>query len=145
MRTILILGLGLWFLGGCSSYRTINVPVDNGEWTERNTPKTPPPPRRRMYTQKEEGKYVIKPEPYSLKSKKKDPELLGPQRTYNHTENTTNAQTKPRKRHEGSATAMTKASCITLIGEEKFNSYVQKYGSEAKALRRCLIIKRLRG
>ncbi len=142
MRIILLLGLGLWFLGGCSSYRTINVPVDNGEWTEGNVPEQQP---QRMYTQREEGKYVIKPEPYSLKSKKKDPELLGPQRTYRHTENTTNAQTNQRKRHKGSAATMTKASCITLIGEEKFNSYVQKYGSEAKALRRCLIIKRLRG
>jgi hypothetical protein len=40
---------------------------------------------------------------------------------------------------------MTKSSCVSLIGEAKYNSYVKKYGSEKGALRRCLIIKRLRG
>ena len=96
-----------------------------------------------MYVRKKEAQYVIKPEPYSVKSKKKDPELLGPQRTYQADASapTKNATTTIRKKSAG----MTKASCISLIGETKYNSYVKKYGGAKGALRRCLIIKRLRG
>ena len=97
----------------------------------------------RMYTRKKEAPYVIKPEPYSVKSKKQDPELLGPQRTYradasSHAGTTKTARRKVRAR-------MTKTSCISLIGQAKYDSYVKKYGGEKGALRRCLIIKRLRG
>jgi len=129
----------LLLMGGCSSYRTIQVPTDDGEWTEGNKPKKPV---RRMYTERKEGKYVIKPEPYSLKSKKKDPELLGPQRTYNNADAPSRTRVAKRTRH---TSGMTKSSCVSLIGEAKYNSYVKKYGSEKGALRRCLIIKRLRG
>ena len=96
-----------------------------------------------MYTRRKEAQYVIKPEPYSVKSKKKDPELLGPQRTYHAdaSAQTKTAATTTRKKSAG----MTKASCISLIGEAKYNSYVKKYGGAKGALRRCLIIKRLKG
>jgi hypothetical protein len=40
---------------------------------------------------------------------------------------------------------MTRNACISLIGQEKYNTYVQKYGGEKGALRRCLILKRIRG
>ena len=136
VRTFLMALLALFFVSGCSGYRTIEVPVDDGEWTEGNLPQT-----GRMYTPREEGKYVIKPEPYSLKSKKKDPELLGPQRTYQSGTATRSRTTQTAKRHAG----MTKSSCISLIGQAKYNSYVKKYGGDKGALRRCLIIKRLRG
>jgi len=138
IRTIMLAIAALFFISGCSGYRTIEVPIDDGEWTEGNVPE------RRMYTPQEEGKYVIKPEPYSLKSKKKDPELLGPQRTYNHTTTPRTQSPSAPKRVRHSA-QMTKASCISMIGEAKYNSYVKKYGSEKGALRRCLILKRLKG
>jgi len=130
--------IGMMLLSGCSGYRTIEVPIDDGEWNEGNLPQT-----GRMYTQQDEGKYVIKPEPYSIKSKKKDPELLGPQRTY-HAPSTTARRT--RKAHTApSSSGMTRAACIEMIGQARYQSYVQKYGSEKGALRRCLILKRLRG
>ena len=131
---------------GCTRQHMIEVPVtDDGEWTVGNEDATPHRTQRtsgKMYTRRDEGKYVIKPEPYSIKSKKKDPELLGPQRTYKSDKPKPVTRTQRTKRK---TSGMTRSSCISLIGEEKFNKYVKKYGGEKGALRRCLIIKRLRG
>jgi len=137
IRIVILATLTLFFISGCAGYRTIEVPMDEGTWNEGALQP------ERMYTRQEEGKYVIKEEPYSLKSRKKDPELLGPQRTYDHNSRTVETV----KKHKTSSTenTMTKDACISLIGEAKYNSYVKKYGSEKGALRRCLIIKRLRG
>ena len=119
---------------GCSHVRTIPVPESEGEWISGSS---------RMYVRQDEGKYIIKEEPYSLKSKKNDPELLGPQRTYEHTaDSAAVSQTHTR----GKTTSdMTRQQCISMIGQEKFDNYVKKYGGEKGALRRCLVLKRLRG
>jgi hypothetical protein len=98
-----------------------------------------------MYVRRDEGKYVIKDEPYSIKSKKKDPELLGPQRTYTASAAPSASTPSRPARSKSAAKKMTKSECISLIGESKYNAYVQKYGGEKGALRRCLILKRLRG
>ena len=134
--------MALLLATGCSGVRDIQVPEDDGDWVSEMGGVAGSHPDR-MYTRHEESRYVIKPEPYSVKSKKKDPELLGPQRTYhaNASSQTKTATTTARKKSAG----MTKASCISLIGEAKYNSYVKKYGGTKGALRRCLIIKRLRG
>jgi hypothetical protein len=141
----LLLGIAALFLAsGCAHVQRIHVPESQGEWVSepKNVTKQRPKKSGRMYTRRKESKYVIKPEPYSLASKKKDPELLGPQRTYsgNAAQKATQKSTK-RKR----ASSMTKESCISLIGQTKYNTYVQKYGGEKGALRRCMILKRLRG
>jgi len=139
MRTLFFGLMALLLATGCSGIRNIQVPEDDGDWASEVGGVHP----ERMYTRHEESNYVIKPEPYSVKSKKKDPELLGPQRTYraDTSSQTKTATTTARKKSAG----MTKASCISLIGEAKYNSYVKKYGGTKGALRRCLIIKRLRG
>ena len=145
IRTLFLALMALLLATGCSGVRDIQVPEDDGDWVSEmdgagGVAGSHPD---RMYTRRKEGKYVIKPEPYSVKSKKKDPELLGPQRTYraDTSSQTKTATTTARKK----STKMTKASCISLIGEAKYNSYVKKYGGTKGALRRCLIIKRLRG
>ncbi len=109
--------------------------------------------------------YKIRPEPYSLKSKQKDPELLGPQTTLKapideaareHAEeqaiqNHTNPErflprdTTPAKPTQTANGGMTRSRCISLIGEAKFEAYTKQYGSEAAALRRCVIIEKLQG
>jgi hypothetical protein len=107
----------------------------------------------RMYKGRKEGKYILKPEPYSIATQKADPELLGPQRTYTASAasavptktpaeptDESNLTTPPKRDHA----AITRAECIALIGEEKFDRYVAKFGTEAGALRRCLIFKRNR-
>ena len=131
--------LSLAFLTGCSGYRNIEIPESEEDWITEGMMGSHP---ERMYTRQAESKYVIKEEPYGLKSKKKDPELLGPQRTYKAKASQATHSVKQKKHVES---RMTKSSCISLIGEAKYNSYVQKYGGEKGALRRCLIIKRLRG
>ena len=109
----------------------------------------------RMYKRRKEGRYIIKPEPYSIGSKKSDPELLGPQRTIQGgevvatsaapTSSAVAPSTPPVPTAPKTPTAgMTRDECIGMIGQEKFDAYVQKYGGEKGALHRCLILKRLR-
>ena len=152
LRTLFYSLTVLILVSGCSGPRTIQVDMpdeDKGEWVservdepKKSTSKRPATPSR-MYQRKKEAKYVIKPEPYSVKSKKKDPELLGPQRTYNAENGKEGTSSSGKKTHKKST--MTEASCISMIGQEKYYSYVKKYGGKKGALRRCLIIKRLRG
>ncbi len=144
LRTLLLGALALFILSGCANVRRIEVPKSQGQWTSEPEPTTTTHVKSgRMYTRRKEGKYVIKPEPYSIASKKKDPELLGPQRTISNTADTENAPAKSVARRRNSG--MTREACISLIGQKKFNTYVQKYGGEKGALRRCLILKRIRG
>ena len=144
MRTLFLALAALILATGCSGVRDIRVPEDDGDWVSEVGPDGASGSNpSRMYVRKKEAQYVIKPEPYSVKSKKKDPELLGPQRTY-HTDASSQTKTATTTTRKKSA-RMTKASCISLIGEAKYNSYVKKYGGDKGALRRCLIIKRLRG
>jgi len=101
----------------------------------------------RMYRRHKESKYIIKPEPFSIKSKKNDPELLGPQRTFSADGNSSRAsqnEKSPEAKKVQNA-SISRDQCITLIGQEKFDSYVEKYGSVEGALKRCLILKRMRG
>ncbi len=101
----------------------------------------------RMYVRHKEGKYIIKPEPYSISSKENDPELLGPQRTYTEDINSSSKKQLAHKKIVDTSidNTVTKESCISLIGEEKYNSYIEKYNGESGALKRCLILKRIKG
>ncbi len=129
----------LILLSGCASIRRIEVPESQGDWVYGTGISQP----ERMYTRHKEGKYIIKPEPYSIASRKKDPELLGPQRTIS---SASKSESSSAKTTAGTpARGMTREACISMIGEAKFNSYVKKYGGEKGALRRCLILKRIRG
>jgi hypothetical protein len=101
----------------------------------------------RMYRRHREAKYIIKPEPFNINSQRSDPELLGPQRTYMSEGNST---INPQKNNgdaalKSSKETMTKDGCISLIGQDKFDSYIEKYDGEKGALKRCLILKRMRG
>jgi len=96
----------------------------------------------RMFQMHQEEKYVIQPEPYSLASQKQDPELLGPQRTLEKTSGDTD-QNRSEEIAPSPVITMTRTDCIAIIGEEKFNKYVTKYGGEKGALQRCRILKRL--
>jgi len=114
--------------------------------------------------------YPIKPEPYSLESGQKDPELLGPQSTVSRPlassdavqstapgvasagtlppspetqEGTFLPKEEPAPQPAATTATMTKDKCISLIGQEKYDEYTQKYGSETAALRKCLILQRL--
>ncbi len=145
MRIFFFSILAVLLATGCSGVRSIQVPSSEteGEWVsevEKDAPIKANPSR--MYVRKKEEKYVLKEEPYSIASKKKDPELLGPQRTYNADANSPTQKTVQKRKK---VDKMTKESCISLIGKEKYNKYVQRYGGEAGALRRCLVLKRLRG
>lgn len=107
--------------------------------------------------------YTPKPEPYSLASQEKDPELLGPQSTlknnplkdgsdeeletedYSSDTKSSRAQiisevydNAPKNSH-----SITKSECIGMLGVDRFNEYVKRYGGESAALRRCAILKRL--
>jgi hypothetical protein len=112
-----------------------------------------------------EERYSLKPEPYSLESGQKDPELLGPQSTIKRSllgeemmeaptevpqNNTAGdegflSRDKPSSDNTAQSTAqtMTRSHCIDLIGKAKFDEYTQRYGSESAALRKCTILQRV--
>jgi len=101
-----------------------------------------------------EANYDLKPEPYSLDSNEHDPELLGPQSTLKE------PLTRAAEEHAGetdsqflakedsqpqpsSSHGMTKSRCISLIGQSKFDEYTKQFGSEAAAIRKCIILERV--
>ena len=108
-------------------------------------------------TSTKESNYHLKPEPYSLDSKQKDPELLGPQSTLKQPLDTAaeehaedeepqflaKDEDNSRQNQNSASLGMTKSKCIDLIGESKFNAYTRQFGSESAALRKCAIIERV--
>jgi len=114
-------------------------------------------------------KYHLNPEPYSLSSHQKDPELLGPQSTVkNNPLKSSNSEIEETNiddsssnsngsseivsevydsdnsnKQSSSGSGMSKSQCIDMVGESTFNSYVKKYGSESAAIRRCVLLSRL--
>ncbi|ADV46873.1 hypothetical protein [Nitratifractor salsuginis] len=117
-----------------------------------------------------EKNYSLKPEPYSIDSGQKDPELLGPQSTLkkrlpgdeeslagSEMVETTQATTPQsasaeeetflardeQKTPATSRPAMTRSRCIELIGQSDFDKYTRQFGSEEAALRKCIILERV--
>ena len=137
---------------------------------QNNTKK----PTGRLYTQRTEAKYNLKSEPFSIDSNKTDPELLGPQTTIKReikkepeaivattdtaikTESpetiepqpaieTVKAATPAYSTSTNNATSMTRSECISMIGSDKFERYSKRFGGDSGAIKRCAILKRLKG
>ncbi len=132
-------------MSGCARHYR-NVPVDVVDTNETNITGT-------LYTRSSEGKYHIKPEPYSIDSNKTDPELLGPQTTIKReakvvSEVVTTVESPKAVEIQPTTTAstssMTKEQCIAMIGNEKFERYSKRFGGESGAIKRCAILKRLK-
>jgi hypothetical protein len=96
-RTVRLLASGMMVMIGAQFAQAYDahhpdpMSILNGKIHRKRTRKPPPVikqdlditlPPRRMYQKRKEGKYVLRPEPYSIRAGKDDPELLGPQRTY---------------------------------------------------------------
>ena len=116
------------------------IPLEDAtqQQTQQQTQQATTKSRTLYDTTKAEGRHALKAEPFSLKSNKKDPELLGAQRTSGGSEDITKHK---RIKHA----SMSKSQCISLIGQTKFDIYTKRFGGEAGAIRRCIILKRLRG
>jgi len=99
-------------------------------------------------TTRTEAKYHLKPEPYSVSSNEKDPELLGPQRTVvkGKQEEAEQGETVESGRRSSPSvkTTMTKDECISMIGSIKFERYSKRFGGERGAIKRCVILKKLK-
>lgn len=138
---------GALFLSGCMP----RIPAPE-------LPKEQNEPKRTMWqdTSGLEDHYSLKPEPYSLESGQKDPELLGPQSTIKRplagdataepeplAESPAKRETFLPKEESPSSAAvstMTRSRCIGLIGKAKYDEYTKRFGSEAAALRKCSIL-----
>ena len=136
--------------------------INNTKVEEAPKPKFGP---TRTFNPNIDEKYKLKPEPYSLASKEKDPELLGPQSTlknnplkdssdeeietedYDTNKKSSKAQiiseVYDNDKSSKKSQSVTKSECISMLGLAKFNEYAKKYGGEGAALRRCAILKRL--
>jgi len=104
-------------------------------------------------TTRTEHKYKLKPEPYSVSSKEKDPELLGPQRTIQLSDNAGEVKTETVVQEPQNTVAvstakpiasMTKSECVSMIGVGKFERYSKRFGGESGAIKRCAILKKLK-
>lgn len=163
---IAILGVGAILLfSGCAP----RLPAPPQAAAEEETQHTP---HRVMWkdTSTVEKNYSLKPEPYSIGSGEKDPELLGPQSTLKKSlpgseEGLTSSEMVEATRAErpqndstseerfiardepkapsASHPAMTRSRCIELIGQSDFDKYTRQFGSEAAALRKCIILERV--
>jgi hypothetical protein len=153
----LVMGLGITLLGTSSLFAYDAHHPDPMSFlmgnSHRSHRKPKPIPKEnnvtkiqkwRMYKQRKEAKYIIKPEPYSIASKKSDPELLGPQRTYQSTGVPIKTASIPTPLPKAPSVKMTHDTCVSMIGQAKFDQYVEKYGGERGALRRCFVLKRIR-
>jgi len=156
---------GAYLFTGCIPKLPV---IEQPAKVERNT--TAPQPAMWQDTRPAREHYPIKPEPYSLESGQKDPELLGPQSTVSRPlassdavqstapgvasagtvppapetrEGTFLPRENPASKPAAATSTMTKDKCVSLIGQEKYDEYTRKYGSEAAALRKCLILQRL--
>lgn len=53
----------------------------------------------------------------------------------------TGEEIKPETTPKTNATDMSKAECISMIGQEKFDKYTQMYGGEAASIKKCKMLK----
>jgi len=102
-----------------------------------------------------ESNYHLKPEPYSLDSNERDPELLGPQSTLqrplepNSLDAASTAEEflpkeEPKQTESSSKTTpMDRSRCISLIGKAKYDEYTKRFSSEEAAIRKCIILQRV--
>ena len=147
-RMYIALSFGsLILLSGCMP----RVPAPN--LPERNETR----PALWQDTSSMEEHYSLKPEPYSLESGQKDPELLGPQSTIKRSllgeESIDAAPPETETKDEefidrdqlnpSNVATMTRSKCIDLIGKAKYDEYTKRYGSETAALRKCTILQRV--
>ena len=142
-------------------------PVTHQNNTESNTAKTHAGTGRLYDTTRTEHKYKLKPEPYSVGSKEKDPELLGSQGTIREADRPQEIDTpteadKPQEANKPIVTAisqptvtspvpstalastMNRQECVSMIGAAKFERYSKRFGGEDGAIKRCAILKKLK-
>ncbi len=132
----------LLFMSGCVR-RVHHIPIESAaDQNDTNITGT-------LYdTTHTEARYNLKPEPYSVGSKEKDPELLGPQRTLKEptqTMQTATSQPVTTSVSGGKSSAgMSKSECVSMIGRAKFDRYSKRFGGESGAIKRCAILKKLK-
>lgn len=120
------LSLSLFLLTGCfyqsaSTYRPV-APKPQ----KVTKPAPPPPPPKAKHTLKE------------VEDTNFSPEYMYPQ--------TASKSPKPHATQDTSTAeqTMSRAACIEMIGEEKFDHYSRMLGGEAGALRRCALLKAMK-
>ena len=159
MRYLKYLGYGIIVIlltSGCvRRVRHIPIEVETAKPVIEQQNKTQP--TGTLYdTTRTEHKYKLKPEPYSIGSKEKDPELLGPERTIEETTTQESATPvgvasaqptvtapAPTPAAPVLATTMSRGECISMIGADKFERYSKRFGGESGAIKRCTILKKL--
>ena len=139
MKYLLISLLTLFILTGCGSRNTHYIivkkrppiivqhtvkPIPHKIKKSHHIKKIPSPPKKKIKLKKVEDtnyndNYMY---PEDIKAAKKDPKT---KRIVTST----------------SMQKMTKAECIAMITQEKFDKYTQMFGSEAASIKRCVMLK----
>ena len=143
-------------MSGCVR-RFRHIPMEPAPVVDQNRTESKTTRTGTLYdTTRTEHKYKLKPEPYSVGSKEKDPELLEPQGTIQEADKSVELNTpveiaadQPALAPTASTTttltsAMGKQECISMIGTAKFERYSKRFGGESGAIKRCAILKKLK-
>jgi len=119
--------LSLFLLTGCfyQSAPTYRPVVSPPQKLTTQTPPPPPPPKAK-HALKEVEDTNFSPEYMYPKTASKSPTT--------HTEEETSMVEQ----------TMSKAECIEMIGQEKFDRYSRMFGGEEGALRRCALLKAMK-
>lgn len=146
MKYTLLLFALLLFLAGCSQkeapLKVVAQPITLLEDTV-SIPKTKPKPKiKQTHVPRPPHKQIVLKEVkddnfddsymYPVEKKKQTPKLPTPKET-------TNVPTVTKAN-----TTMTKAECISMITQEKFDKYTAMFGNEEASLKRCKMLKAMK-
>lgn len=143
MKSLLITTLAATLFVSCTSPLAPTPPVKK-QILKKPTP-IPTPPKRKF---KKKPKVVLPPAPESTHVDKVI-EDDNHQESYMYPEDGKAAKkdpvtTVPNKVETPNSEKMSKASCITMIGQEKFDKYSKMFGNEEASIKRCAMMKAMK-
>ena len=97
---------------------------------------TPPPPKKKIKLKEVEDENFSSEYMYPEAKKKKVKTVEKKSEATTSTSDTMAVDTT-------ASTGMSKAECIGMIGQEKFDKYTQMYGGESASLKKCKMLKAL--
>ena len=112
--------------------------------TAQKAPVVKAPPVKKVVKKKHKRTYVApKPKKKNIKLKKVEDTNFSSEYMYPKAKRKKEKTVKVAKAEATKApsSSMTKAKCISMIGQNKFDKYTQMLGNETSAIKRCQMIK----
>jgi hypothetical protein len=139
--TISSISVLVLLFNGCSQIPELSVPEKKSNFIKHKDHNvTAPKPK---HTTKKIKHTIPKKPKKKIKLKTVEDQNFSPDYMYPTTSKTTKkiAQIQPIKDTPAQTSAMSKDECISMIGQERFDRYIQLLGSQSSAIKRCQMIK----